>query len=210
MEISLVDNRTTLIKKVALILLPILAAGACIMGSGKRYPQLSRPPVIPALAHQLAIELVVGTTTTDAEFPTKKFNRSLERVRARFSFLPTGDQEFENPDYTIELQMSFSTTFDERKGIFYWLFIPFVTTDTVSAEATITTQDGSTIGVVSSTGTTKSFWWILALPVGVLATPTNLHVNKKLWDNTLRDVFIQAGQALKEDVCEKASRRAEC
>ena len=203
MEISPAGTRTTWVKKMVLILLPILAAGACITASGKRHPQLSKPPVIPTLDQQPAIELVVSSTTsTDTEFPAKKFNRSLERVRARFSFLPTSDQKFEDPDYTIQLQVSFGTTLDEIKGIYYWLWIPFVTTDTVSAEATITTQDGRTIGVVSSTGTTKSFWWILALPVGVLATPTNIHVNKKLWDNTLRDVFIQAGQAIEEEVRE--------
>jgi hypothetical protein len=183
-----------------MILLPILAAGACIVASGKRHPQLSRPPVIPVLTHQPAIELVLGSTTgTDMEFPTKKFNRSLERVRARFPYLSTTDQKFENPDYRIRLQVSFSTTFDEPKGIYYWLWIPFVTSDTVSAKATITAQRGMTIGVVNSTGTTKAFWWILALPVGVLATPTNIHLDKKLWDNTLRDVFIQAGQAIEED-----------
>jgi hypothetical protein len=195
----------TLLKKSALILLPILAAGACIVASGKRDPQLSKPPVIPAFADQPAIELVVGrTSATDAEFPTKKFNRSLERVRKRFSFLPTSDLKLEDPDYRILLQVSYSTTFDEPKGIYYWLWIPFVTTDTVSAKATIKTRYGGTIGVVSSTGTTKAFWWILALPVGVLATPTNIHLDKKLWDNTLRDVFIQAGQAIEEEMRQTA------
>ena len=156
MEISPAGTRATLVKKTALILLPILVAGGCVAWPGKRLPQLSKPPVIPVLSRQPAIELVVrSTTSTEGKFSTKKFNRSLERVRAKFSFLPISDQKVENPDYTIELRVSWSTTMDEVKGIYLWFLIPFVTIDTFSVEATIRTQDGSTVGVVSSTGTTK-------------------------------------------------------
>ena len=182
---------------ISILILSLVATVGCLALPCQRTPKLDKPRVARELRDAPAIRLVVNDRTDQP----KRTAKSLERSRKKFPYLAAATEDTLDPDYTIELSVDHNL---HPSGVnefaFYsMLIIPAITTAEVNVRAKVTGADGAVLGTMGSIGKSKrvgQLHLLLALPV---AAPLWSHVNKKMWTNSFRDVFIQAAELIAED-----------
>ena len=184
-------------RRAPLLLLLLVATLGCAAFPAKRSPKLARPRVAPELSGTPTIHLIVHDCTSSP----KKTTKSLERARRKFPHLTAATEHSVNPDYTVELSVGHNKFESGINELAYYSFlvIPAIDTQEVTVSAIITNSDGSVLGTVQSVGRIKQvvqMHLLWALPV---ALPLSSHVERKMWANTFRDVFIQATNVVEED-----------
>ena len=185
-------------KRAATILLVAsLTTVGCATFPAKRTPRLDRPRVVPELRESAPIRLVVHDRTSKP----KKFEKSLGRARKKFPFLTLATEHTLDPDYTLDLSVHSKLTESGINEFAYlsMLLFPAISTEEVAARARITDADGHLLGTVESTGKCKQVAQLHLLWVLPLTVPLSLQVERKMWGNTFRDVFIQAAKIITED-----------
>jgi len=179
------------------LLFLLIATLGCAAFPAKRSPKLSTPRTAPELRDTPAIRLVVHDRTSRP----KKTAKSFERARRKFPYLAPATEHTVDPDYTIQLSVDhgkFAGGIPELAA--YSLFlIPAISNQEVTVRARITDSDGSVLGTVQSVGRSKRVVQMHLLWFLPVALPLSSHVDRKMWTNTFRDVFIQAAEVIAED-----------
>jgi len=190
-----------------LVLFLLIAMLGCATFPANRSPKLARPRIAPELRDTPAIRLVVHDRTSRPEKTAKSF----ERARRRFPYLAPATEYTVDPDYTIQLSVDhneFGSKINEMAAYSFFV-IPAISTEEVTVRATVTDSDDGVLGTVRSVGRSKQVVQMHLLWALPLALPLSSHVDRKLWTNTFRDVFIQAAKVIAEDQRAAASAQFE-
>jgi hypothetical protein len=179
-----------------LLLIPIVTV-ACVPFSAKYSADLPKPRVFPEVSGEPSIRLLVY----NKDFKPEKVARSLERARKKFPYLAGAAENTPYPDYTIGLEVGTQweeSDFNYVAGLMLG-FLPSFYSHEVSVFATLDGDDGQRLGSFHASGTTKLVSQNHLVVILPLTGPLIPAVQKKVWNNTFRDVFIQVGEAIEAD-----------
>jgi hypothetical protein len=181
-------------RKATLLLLAVVSTTACVAIPGKRSPQLSRPKVSSNVVEAPAIRLEIRDQTSTP----KKVARSIDRARQKLPYLAKTTAEPVDYDYTIELTVDHTTNpgpINELSALSFFV-IPAWATNTVSAVATVKDSGDGMLGAFQATGKNIEVAQMHLVWVAPVAIPLSLHVDRQMWNSTILNVFIQAGEVV--------------
>lgn len=181
-------------RKAILLLLAIASTTACVAIPAKRSPKLARPGLSPNALEAPAIRLQIHDRTSTR----KKAARSIDRALRKLPYLSNTSAQSVDYDYTIELTIDYTTNLgpiNELSALSFFV-IPAWATNTVSATATVTDSRDSVLGAFQATGKNIEVAQMHLLWIAPVAIPFFLHVDREMWNSTIRNVFVQAGEVI--------------
>jgi len=181
-------------RKAIMLLLAIASTTACVTIPAKRSPQLSRPRVSPNVVEAPAIRLEIYDQTSTP----KKVARAVNRARRKLPYLSETTAEPVDYNYIIEVTIDYTSNhgpINELSALSLFV-IPAWTTNTVSATATVADSRDGVLGTFQATGKNIEVAQMHLLWVAPAAIPLFLHVDRKMWNSTIRNVFVQAGEVI--------------
>lgn len=179
-------------RKAIMMLLAIASTTACVAIPAKRSPQLSRPRVSPIVVEAPAIRLEIHDQTS----APKKVARSIDLARRKLPYLSNTSSEPVDYAYAIELTVDYTTNpgpINELSALSFFV-IPAWATNTVSATVTVTDSRDGVLGAFRATAKNVEVAQMHLLWVAPVAIPLSLHVDRQMWNKTILNVFVQAGE----------------
>jgi len=179
-------------RKAILLLLAVASTISCVAIPSKRSPRITRPRVSPNVVQAPAIRLEIH----DRSSAPKKVARSVERARRKLPYLSRANSESVEYDYTIEVTVDHTAApgpINELSALSLFVIPAWITT-TVSATATVKDSEDGTLGTLQATGKNIEVVQMHLLWVAPVAFPLSLHVDRQMWNMTILNVFVQAGE----------------
>ncbi len=171
-------------------------AVGCVPYSMKRTPELPKKRNLPAVENPPAIRLVVNDMTGGPV----RVATAVDHAKKKMPYLSTISNDVRDPDYTIQLLLSYT---EEESNVVLSAYslglIPNWGWQEVSVRATVKDSEEKMLGVFESRQKNKHFMQLHMIYILPVTAPVGYSMDRKMWNATVRDALFQAGQAIAED-----------
>jgi hypothetical protein len=130
----------------------------------------------------------------------KRVAKSLDYARRKLPYLSDVVDQGVDPDYTIELSVHYETQSSNEELAGATLFmIPGFISEEVSVVAKVMDSEHRELGIFRASGTIKQVVQLHLVYILPVMAPVSVHMERGLWNKTVRDALIQSGEAIAQD-----------